>query len=110
MTNKIQTIIDNTQKQLFNAFWVDNIKNTMKALKKLLNTKSDDWIVDELLPRHIKWGTRTIIRRSDINWKHIWTKVKYVWYCHPTLVSNFCINYKKRWWMFKADIEDSFIL
>jgi len=81
--------------------WIEK----MKALKDLLEEKSDDWIVENLLPRHIKWGTRTIIRRSDINWKHLRTKVKYVWYCWPMLIRNFCIDYKKNWWQFDEAVE-----
>ena len=84
-----------------------NIYNAImdKKLKDLLEEKSDDWIVENLLPRHIKWGTRTIIRRSDINWKHLRTKVKYVWYCWPMLIRNFCIDYKKNWWQFDEAVE-----
>lgn len=80
-------------------------KKLLQALKDLLEEKSDDWIVENLLPRHIKWGTRTIIRRSDINWKHLRTKVKYVWYCWPMPIRNFCIDYKKNWWHFDEAVE-----
>lgn len=109
MTDKIQTIINSTKKQLFNVFWVDNTKDVMKALVQLLDTKSDDWIIDELLPRQINGCKRTIIRKTDKNWKQSPVKVKYDGYCPPTLLTNFCINYKMKWWMFKSDIEDSFI-
>lgn len=81
-----------------------------KQLKQFLDNKSDDWIVDNMLPFHIKGGTRTIIRRSDENWKLLRTKVKYVWYCWPMKIRNFCIDYKKNWGRFNEDIEDLFIL
>lgn len=81
-------------------------KVLLAKLKELLEEKSDDWIVDNILPRHIRGWTRTIIRRSDENWKHLRTKVKYVWYCWPMMIRNFCIDYKKNWWKFNEEIEE----